>query len=293
MGAQLYYSPASSGPGGFQFPLNQPWTVTTDASGVATLPTFIAPWGVGTVTATLRYFDDQARAYVTATADLLVTNEQGGFTLSFQDLWWSGPLENGWGMSIVQHGDQLFNVLFVYDAAGNPTWYVQPGGQWYGLLMGQLFLSPVYSPRGSPWFAYDVTRFIPGSPVGQIQLDFRGPTEAYAATNVSDRSMYKHIAREDFSRTNPSPLQGIADMWWGGPQQDGWGMVILEQPGGLFVVWFTYDEAGMPTWFVMPGGDWTDAATPRRCSIRSTAARVSCTCNASRSKPRKYRAGPC
>src|SRR5207253_7259000 len=148
MGAQLFLEPggAELEPGS-----TFPASVTTDASGVATLPTLVARWGVGTVTTTVRYFDNEARAYVRASTDLLATNAQGGLTLSFQDLWWSGPLENGWGMSIVQHGDQLFNVLFVYDAAGKPTWYVQPGGQW-PWRMGELFVSPVYSPRGSPWF---------------------------------------------------------------------------------------------------------------------------------------------
>ena len=28
-----------------------------------------------------------------------------------QDMWWSGPMENGWGMSVVQHGDRLFAAI--------------------------------------------------------------------------------------------------------------------------------------------------------------------------------------
>jgi hypothetical protein len=35
----------------------------------------------------------------------------------------------------------------------------------------------------------------------------------------------------------------------------------MEQQGGLFAVWFTYGADGRPTWFVMPGGEWTDADT--------------------------------
>jgi hypothetical protein len=46
----------------------------------------------------------------------------------WQDLWWSGSVENGWGMSVVQHRDQLFSVIYAYDAAGAPTWYVMSGG---------------------------------------------------------------------------------------------------------------------------------------------------------------------
>ena len=38
-----------------------------------------------------------------------------------QDMWWSGPAENGWGMSVVQHGDRLFAAIYAYDADGAPT----------------------------------------------------------------------------------------------------------------------------------------------------------------------------
>jgi len=261
--AELFLSPMSGGPGGFQIPLGSS-SVKTDAFGMATLPPFIASWGVGTTQATIGYLDFGSPAWVTATAQLVSSNADGGLSLSFQDLWWSGPLENGWGMSVVQHRDQLMNVLFVYDAAGKPTWYVQPGGTWYG-LMGVLFLSPIYSPRGSPWFAYDAARFTPGAAIGQIQLDFQGPTAGDIGVSINagrdSSSTLKNIVRQDFHRSTPSPLQGVGDMWWGGPAQDGWGVVILEQPGGLFAVWFTYDEAGLPTWFVMPGGTWADGAT--------------------------------
>jgi hypothetical protein len=47
-----------------------------------------------------------------------------------KDMWWSGSAENGWGMSIVQHDDVLFGVIYAYDAGGKPTWFVMPGGDW-------------------------------------------------------------------------------------------------------------------------------------------------------------------
>jgi hypothetical protein len=48
----------------------------------------------------------------------------------WQDLWWSGSAENGWGVSIAQHGAKLFAAIYVYDAQGKPTWYVLPDGTW-------------------------------------------------------------------------------------------------------------------------------------------------------------------
>ena len=46
--------------------------------------------------------------------------------LNYQDLWWAGNQENGWGLSISQQGSALFTVLYVYDAAGNAQWVVMP-----------------------------------------------------------------------------------------------------------------------------------------------------------------------
>jgi len=39
----------------------------------------------------------------------------------WQDMWWGGAAENGWGVSVVQHRDLLFSVVYAYDAAGQPT----------------------------------------------------------------------------------------------------------------------------------------------------------------------------
>src|SRR5690349_7300832 len=75
----------------------------------------------------------------------------------YQDMWWSGPGENGWGMSIVQHRDILFGVIYAYDDAGKPTWYVLPGGTWNDAKTA--FTGALYLPTGTPYGAYDATKF--------------------------------------------------------------------------------------------------------------------------------------
>jgi hypothetical protein len=72
----------------------------------------------------------------------------------------------------------------------------------------------------------------------------------------------KSLTRQPFgpSSTVVAPV-AAGDMWWGGEAQNGWGIAILQQHSTLFAVWFTYDEAGVPTWFVMPAGFWRDAST--------------------------------
>lgn len=183
----------------------------------------------------------------------------------YQDMWWAGPGENGWGMSLVQHGDTLFGVIFGYDAAGEPTWWVMPGGQWNAAR--STYVGSLYTPTGSPYYAYDSRRFTPGAPVGRAQMVFSSVDSAILSFDALYpapggpliHAATKRVQRQKFAA---GPATGdLGDMWWGGPSQDGWGIAILEQRGALFSVWFTYDAAGKPTWFVMPAGQWTSPTT--------------------------------
>jgi hypothetical protein len=175
----------------------------------------------------------------------------------WQDMWWAGLGENGWGMSVVQHGDTLFAVVYAYDASGKPTWYVMPGGAWDA---GHTkYTGNVYAPKGAPYSAYDAARFHAGSPVGTITLTVGGLDSVTLDYTINGVSGTKTITRMDFASSDGVTHPVVGDMWWGGSQQDGWGIAFLQQMTWVFGVWFTYDAGGDPTWFVMPGGNWVDA----------------------------------
>jgi hypothetical protein len=80
----------------------------------------------------------------------------------------------------------------------------------------------------------------------------------------------KRITRMEFSADAPSGKRGVSDMWWGGESQNGWGVAIIERDGALFAVWLTYGADGKPTWFVMPGGEWTGASTYSGTMLHTT-----------------------
>jgi hypothetical protein len=172
----------------------------------------------------------------------------------FQDLWWSGFAENGWGLSLIQHRDILFGNLFVYDAAGAPTWYVMPSGSWDAAH--KVYTGEVYLPHGSPYYAYDVSRFQVGSSVGTMRLTFTDWNHAVFEYTISGISARKDLTRITFGPVRPPLDLMLGDLWWGGTSQNGWGIPVLQQFTSLFSIWFTYDAAGKPTWFVMPEGDW-------------------------------------
>jgi hypothetical protein len=177
----------------------------------------------------------------------------------WQDLWWSGYAENGWGMSIIQHRDILFTNIYAYDDAGKPTWYVMPSGEWNAAHTA--FSGDVYVPRGAPYTKYDVAGFDAGAPAGRATLTFDAANVASMDYTIQGRSGHKSLTRMFYGEGGASVRQGVGDLWWGGLEQNGWGMSVLQQGRDLFTLWFTYDENGAATWFVMPAGNWSDTRT--------------------------------
>ena len=171
-----------------------------------------------------------------------------------QDLWWSGPAENGWGMSIIQHADKLFANIYVYDAQGKPVWYVMPAGTWNPAHTA--FTGSLYLPKGSPFYAYDTSRFDIGAAVGTMTLTFANANEATSDYTINSVTGRKNLQRVLFGSRDPPTDQPHADLWWAGSAQNGWGLAVLQQYSTLFALWFTYDAAGNAAWYVMPGGMW-------------------------------------
>jgi hypothetical protein len=177
----------------------------------------------------------------------------------WQDMWWAGSVENGWGMSVVQHGDTLFSLIYAYDAAGKPTWYVMPGGKWDAER--RVYTGDLYAPHGSPYSSYRSEDFVVGAAAGRATLRFVDGSNAELEYSIGGTSGRKRISRQLFGLQQQPLAASFGDMWWGGESQNGWGIAVLQQYRTLFLVWFTYDASGAPTWFVMPDGSWRDAAT--------------------------------
>ena len=172
----------------------------------------------------------------------------------YTDLWWGGLAQNGWGLSIVQHGGTQFNVLYAYDAAGTPVWYVMPGGSWDAART--TYSGALYAPRSAPFDAYDPSRFEVGVPMGQMAITYTGPGTATLAYTIAGVSGSKQITRQAFATEDGTPRLEVGDLWWGGMGQNGWGVNIAQQGRQLFVVWYSYDAKGRATWRFVPGGTW-------------------------------------
>jgi len=254
-------------------PRKPAWLYAASSVGVYTSEDGGATWSTtnegpaNTRVRELFWIDDTTLGAATYGRGMFKVAVAAGGPANYQDLWWSGPQENGWGMSIVQHRDVLFSELFIYDNAGNPIWVVMPGGSWNASFTR--FTGAVFIPSGA-WFAsYDASRHNIGPQVGTVTLDFASPAAATLTYTINGVSGTKSLARIGFGPADSTPVGAYGDLWWGGTAQNGWGIAINQQYRTLFSIWYTYDREGKPTWFVMPGGTWTAAGTYSASAYRA------------------------
>ncbi len=177
-------------------------------------------------------------------------------TPNYQDLWWGGTAESGWGASITQQGNALFTVLYIYDNAGKPQWVVMSGGQWNAAKTA--YTGDVYIPTGTYFAAYDANKFVPGAAVGSATMTFSDTSNATLSYIINGVSGTKNISRNVFG--TGSPTNNYTNIWWGGQNQSGWGLSITQQGAVMFGVWYTYDMKGKTTWYVMPSITGTNGA---------------------------------
>jgi hypothetical protein len=172
---------------------------------------------------------------------------------SVTEMWWGGPAQNGWGMSVTRHGDVLVSVLYIYDAAGDPRWVIMPGGQWNA--QKTVYTGNLYRPRGAPYSRpLSGTSFEAGAPVGTATLTLGTADRMVLDTTLDGVRQSRDLQRQVFGAPSAMLNPPVADQWWGGVEENGWGVAIAQQQRNLFAVWFTYDASGAPTWLVAPSG---------------------------------------
>jgi hypothetical protein len=219
----------------------------------------------------LFWIDDTTLGAATYGRGMFKVTVAAGGPDNYQDLWWSGAAENGWGISITQHRDVLFSELFIYDDQGSPLWVVMPGGTWDATFTR--FTGAVFIPSGSYFGAYDASRHSVGPQVGTVTLDFASRGSATMSYTINGQSGSKSLARIAFGPADSTPVASYGDLWWGGSAQNGWGVTLNQQYRTLFPIWYTYDRNGRATWFVMPSGTWTAANTYTATAYRASGAR--------------------
>ena len=172
-------------------------------------------------------------------------------TQNYTALWWN-PSESGWGMSLTQHNSTLFAAWYVYDATGQPTWLVMPGGIW---TTASSVTGALYSTSGPPSTGPFDSTHVTNTRVGSATITFSAADRGVLSYTVNGVSGTKAIQRQDFGVADDTPTGNYADLWWTA-SESGWGISVNQQYRTLFSVIYTYGTNGQPVWYVMPGGSW-------------------------------------
>src|SRR5262249_10598678 len=88
---------------------------------------------------------------------------------NYQDIWWTGAGESGWGVHLTQQDDLIFATWFTYDFDGAPLWLSATASKTSaGVYSGALFRT-----TGPPFSAvpFDPLRVV-RTPVGTLTLTF-------------------------------------------------------------------------------------------------------------------------
>ena len=113
------------------------------------------------------------------------------------DLWWNSG-ESGWGIQFVQRGSTIFATMFVYDAAGNPTWYVAT--MMGTKVNGVTFIGDLYATHG-PYFG--AVPFNPAAvtaqKVGTMTWEKQPSTPGTLTYSVNGVNVVKSLTRQPIS----------------------------------------------------------------------------------------------
>jgi hypothetical protein len=172
----------------------------------------------------------------------------------YSDMWWAGQVENGWGVSITQHGAIQFNVIYAYDENRNALWYAMPGGNWDSA--GTTFSGALYRPNGARFDQYDVSQFRVNESVGTASITYTSANTATLEYTINGVKGKKSIIRQIYAQPDGQRRLPINDLWWAGQVENGWGLNISQQGSQLFPIWYTYNSGGNTTFYPLPGGKW-------------------------------------
>jgi hypothetical protein len=181
--------------------------------------------------------------------------------------WWSGAQQSGTGFFVETQGDKSFIAFFLYDDAGNPTWYSSTGAIGpTGAGLTFAFTGDLQTCRGGQPAASNIPAAPSCTNVGGVSITFPTPTEA--VVSLPQRVMFAE--RFNFNgiggaTTGNQPETG----WYWNPAQNGRGYAMEVQNGVMFLTMFHYAADGRPTWNTFSGsvgangsfsGDFNSAA---------------------------------
>jgi len=114
---------------------------------------------------------------------------------NYQDLWWGGSAQSGWGINLTQQSNILFGTWFTYDTTGKGMWVVMPDGVSTG---PGTYTGKLYQTSGPRFDAFDPTKVVV-TEVGSATLAFTDPSNGTFSYTVNGVTQTKAITRQVFA----------------------------------------------------------------------------------------------
>jgi len=152
--------------------------------------------------------------------------------------------ESGWGAGITQQVDIIFVTVYTYDANNQPKWYVVSNCA----VSGDGCSGTLYEVSGGSALTvgWDKSGLIVKD-VGTASIQFTDKDNGTLNLVINGVSVSKIIERQLFGILTPdAPMNAL--VWNAG--ESGWGATLTQQSGTVFVVIYSYDNNGFPTWYV-------------------------------------------
>jgi hypothetical protein len=201
--------------------------------------------------------------FATGTAEVAPPNLQGA--------WWGGATENGWGLSLIMHGNTLVAGWYLYGNDGQPTWYIMPGCTWNASFT--TCNGNVVEASGA-WLGNYSAATLNQTTVGTVTFSFTGATAGTMNWTVGNVGGQKSISRLDFRTGEQPTATNYTDVWWGGAAQNGWGVGIVQEGAQMAGAWYTFNQSNSAVWYLFNGGSWTTPTTYTAPLYRSTGSPV-------------------
>ncbi len=161
---------------------------------------------------------------------------------------WATANEDGWGVSVTQHGSTIVAGFHTYEASGYPVWYILSNCPLAGRsCSGDLYKLSGGRAPAAPWDGASVAL----STVGRATLSFYDADNATLSYIVNGNSGYKYLGKQVFGTGAGAPAVDYSDLWWN-PAESGWGVALTQQSGTISATWYAYDADGLPVWYSAP-----------------------------------------
>lgn len=126
---------------------------------------------------------------------------------------WYDPAQPGWGLSVTQQGDNIFAVLFVYDANHIPQWFVASNvvdtGHFANTLVGEAYAGPLYRTTGAAFTQPGDTTPLSATPVGSIQIGYVQPTGNLSVSYTVNGTTVNKVVTPQTWGSNSALLTGV------------------------------------------------------------------------------------